>query len=47
MSAPVRPTVLVVDDQPEILESLCELLQDDYELLCATNGAEAMELALR
>ena len=41
-----RATILVVDDQPVILEALCQLLQADYEVLCATSGAEALELAL-
>jgi CheY-like chemotaxis protein len=40
-----RATILVVDDQPVVLETLCQLLQDEYEVLCATSGAEALELA--
>jgi DNA-binding response OmpR family regulator len=43
-SAP-RATILVVDDQPMILETLCQLLQDEHEVLCATSGADALELA--
>jgi CheY-like chemotaxis protein len=43
---PSRATILVVDDQPVILEALCQLLQADYEVLCATSGAEALELVL-
>jgi CheY-like chemotaxis protein len=40
-----RKTILVVDDDEAIRETLCELLvQEGYEVLCAENGLSAMEL---
>ncbi len=39
------PTVLVVEDDPEIREYLCLLLQPHYQVLQAPNGAEGLELA--
>jgi two-component system, NtrC family, response regulator HupR/HoxA len=42
-----KETVLVVDDQPEILRSLERLLKDDYEVLTAPGGAEALDLLKR
>ncbi len=36
--------LLLVDDEPRLLSSLCELLRDrDYQLVTATCGAEAVE----
>jgi CheY-like chemotaxis protein len=38
------PTVLVVDDDPEIRESIAELLNDEgYQVLVAGNGREALD----
>jgi diguanylate cyclase (GGDEF)-like protein len=47
-SAPVAeekaPRLLLVDDEPRLLASLCELLRDcGYELVTATCGGEAIE----
>jgi two-component system, sensor histidine kinase and response regulator len=39
-----RQTVMIVDDTPANIEILSESLGDDYELLFATSGAEALEL---
>lgn len=36
-----KPVVLLVDDEPEILELLSDLLQQDYRLMLAENGLEA------
>jgi CheY-like chemotaxis protein len=37
-------TVLVVDDDPDIRDSLCEVLQDEgYRTLTAENGAAALD----
>jgi len=39
------PTVLVVEDDPDIRAALCEVLERaSYEVVQASNGAEAMEL---
>jgi diguanylate cyclase (GGDEF)-like protein len=38
------PRLLLVDDEPRLLSSLCELLKDcDYQLVTATCGSEAIE----
>jgi diguanylate cyclase (GGDEF)-like protein len=39
-------TVLVVDDSLLILEALSSLIGDEYDVLVAMNGAEAVELAV-
>ncbi len=36
--------ILVVDDEPEIRDVLCELLSDDYECMAAASAEEALEL---
>jgi diguanylate cyclase (GGDEF)-like protein len=41
-----KPTILVADDTPSIIELLEMLLGQDYEILFAVNGREAVELAL-
>lgn len=38
-----RPTILIVDDSEINREILCEILQDQYDLIQATNGLEAIE----
>lgn len=40
-----RGRVLVVDDSPAILASLCELLGEDHEVIFATSGQEAIDMA--
>jgi putative two-component system response regulator len=37
-------TIMVVDDEPGILSALVETLEDDYEMMTATNGKEALAL---
>ena len=39
-----KPTVLVVDDEPQILESIQALLEDDFEVMVSTDATEAVEL---
>ncbi len=41
-----RPLVLVVDDNPEIAEFICEILQPRYRCRTAADGREGVELAL-
>lgn len=41
---PRRLRILLVDDEPRILESLEELLRDRYEIFTASGGEEAMRL---
>lgn len=36
--------ILVVDDEPEIRDVLCELLSDDYDCMAAASAEEALEL---
>jgi diguanylate cyclase (GGDEF)-like protein len=40
-----RARLLVVDDEPVILEALIHLLEADYEICVATNGADALPIA--
>ena len=39
-----RPRVLVVDDEPQILESIQALLEDDFDVLVSNDAVEAVEL---
>jgi CheY-like chemotaxis protein len=39
-----KGTILVIDDEPAILSALVETLEDDYSLMTATNGKEALSL---
>lgn len=45
--AKLQPTVLIVDDEPTNLKVLKQVLQHDYRLSFAKNGADALELAAR
>ncbi len=40
-----RPRILIVDDVPENIEVLGEILTDNFDLQCAFSGPEALELA--
>jgi len=42
-----RPVVLLVDDSEEILDFLAEDLQENYVVLTARNGTEALEILKR
>ena len=42
----VRPTILIVDDHPDNIHILAEALAGEYEIIVATSGQEAIELAL-
>jgi DNA-binding NtrC family response regulator len=41
---PLRPTVLVVDDDPGLRESYRLILEDEYEVVDATSGQEALDV---
>ncbi|MDB5683121.1 MAG: baeS [Sphingomonas bacterium] len=43
-AAPLRPTVLLVDDEPEILVALEDLLEDGYTTLSASSPLAALAL---
>ena len=43
--APLRPTVLVVDDTPENLSMMSDLLQDLYRVKVAPGGERALKIA--
>jgi DNA-binding NtrC family response regulator len=43
--AQVKKTVLVVDDDPSILESVCGVLGRDFGVLRASSGKEALQLS--
>lgn len=38
-----RPVVLVVDDEPEVLRSIHDLLRIDYQIVTRGSGVEALE----
>ncbi|HXG48856.1 MAG TPA: response regulator [Methylomirabilota bacterium] len=42
---PRRPVLLVVDDEDGPRQSIKAIFQDDYDILMATSGAQALELA--
>jgi len=42
-----RPAVLVVDDEPEIINVLCDLLSEHYECSSAGSAEEALALLLK
>lgn len=44
LSKALRPTLLIVDDQPINIQALYHALKQDYQLLMATNGLQAIEL---
>lgn len=39
--------ILIVDDEPDNIRILAEALGDDYKILAATSGAEALECAVK
>jgi signal transduction histidine kinase len=39
-----RPTILVVDDEPEVLRSVYDLLRIEYQVITRESGAEALEV---
>ena len=41
----IKPTILIVDDEPTNIHFLIEILKNDYVVLAATNGREAIRLA--
>ncbi|MFO0910627.1 MAG: hybrid sensor histidine kinase/response regulator [Isosphaeraceae bacterium] len=41
---PARPTLLVVDDEPEVLHSVHDLLRLEYRVLTCEKGAQAVEI---
>jgi len=45
MNTSVQPTILIVDDAPENLTVLSELLRPHYRVLAATSGEEALRVA--
>jgi DNA-binding NtrC family response regulator len=42
--APIRPVVLVVDDDPGLRESFRLILEDDYDVLEAADGTQALKI---
>jgi DNA-binding NtrC family response regulator len=47
MADSARPRLLIVDDEPLILEVLTEHFKSDYEVETALNGADALGAILR
>jgi len=40
----IRPTLLVIDDEPEVLRSVHDLLRLDYRIVTCRRGAEALKV---
>lgn len=47
ISTYIPPTLLIVDDEPEVIQSLVALLENDYQIKIASNGHQALESASR
>ena len=45
LAFPARGRVLLVDDSPDILLVVNEILQDDYDIVLANDGPTALRLA--
>ena len=45
-SATRREKIMIVDDNPEILWALIDCLEEEYDVLYATNGEKALSIAL-
>ena len=43
----LKDTILVVDDEELVKKSLSDVLKDEFEVICANNGKEALELLER
>jgi len=46
-SQPIKPKILIVDDSPDNLQVLMQLLKEDYAIVAATNGEKTLQLAKR
>lgn len=44
MPTPTKPSILIVDDEPDVLFSLKGLLRRDFQVFTAQSGADAMEI---
>ncbi|MFH2132042.1 MAG: response regulator [bacterium] len=40
-----KPSILIVDDEPDYLEILIDALKDDYRIKVAKNGGDALKVA--
>ena len=43
-SRPIRPTILVVDDDPGLRESFRLILEDEFEVLDVPDGQQALDI---
>lgn len=41
---PARPTILIVDDEPEVLHSVYDLLRIEYQVITCESGDRALEI---
>ena len=44
-TAPTVPTILIVDDTPANIRILVEALKEEHQVMVATRGSQALELA--
>lgn len=47
MSDSSRKTILIVDDHPANIDYMTIILADDYNILIASNGEEAIDMAMK
>lgn len=40
-----KPKILMVDDHPDNVELVCQILEDQYQMLTANKGADCLEIA--
>ncbi|MDP3037504.1 MAG: diguanylate cyclase response regulator, partial [Rhodocyclaceae bacterium] len=44
---PLRPRLLIVDDQPINIQALYQIFQADHEVFMATSGEQALDFCRR
>lgn len=43
----VKPIILAVDDRPELLTAITNMLRDDFTIMAVTNGSAALKIIER
>ena len=42
-----KPKIIAIDDQPENLQMILQILKEDYSVIACTSGNKTLELALK
>jgi CheY-like chemotaxis protein len=42
-----KPLILIVEDEPEVMNVIVDVIKDDYRIITAQNGREALEMIHR